>query len=197
MAAWEPPVSERREEAHTQPDIMKPHPGLRIGGTGVTVTGINPTNRSMRSSVILRNWALKVSFSSHDQIVLFMEQGGRSSQHCGQEAQTHQVQGHELKGSGSKPGAASLAAFCSTLVSPTPAEFPAICPSAVLTPPHTSSPLFPQPGSGPALHTDGPFPKPVRRIRAGGCACTWLSGPQGGRSGSPPDHQEGCSAPWP
>lgn len=166
----------------------------------MTVTGINPTNRSMRSSVILRNWALKVGFSSRDQIVLFTgwEVGGwggptspvvKKPKHTNFRA--------ELKGSGSKPGAASLAAFCSTLVSPTPAESPAICPSAVLTPPHTSSPLFPQPGSGPALHTDGPFPKPVRRIRAGGCACTWLSGPQGGRSGSLPHHQEGCSAPRP
>lgn len=45
----------------------------------MTVTGINPTNRSMRSSVILRNWALKVSLSSHDQIVLFMGQGGLAS----------------------------------------------------------------------------------------------------------------------
>lgn len=45
----------------------------------MTVTGINPTNRSMRSSVILRNWALKVSLSSHDQIVLFMGQRGLAS----------------------------------------------------------------------------------------------------------------------
>lgn len=41
----------------------------------MTVTGINPTDRSVRSSVILRNWALKVSFGSHDQIVLFMGWG--------------------------------------------------------------------------------------------------------------------------
>lgn len=95
-----------------------------------------------------------------------------------------------MKGSGSKPEAASLAAFCSTLVSPTPAESPAICPSAELTPPHTSSPLFPQPGSGPALHTDGPFPKPVRRIRAGGC-CLHLAVRTPGRTDRIPSPPSG------
>jgi hypothetical protein len=47
---------------HTQPDIMKRHPGHRVKGMGLTVTQINPTNRSKDSVLnifgFFFSWAL-------------------------------------------------------------------------------------------------------------------------------------------